>query len=218
METPNRSDLRPNNALYYRFIKRLFDIVFSSVTLILLSPLMIIIALAIWITDGRPIFFSQKRAGLNGKPFYIYKFRSMVINAPELLNEHLKSIRKNGPVWEIPDDPRVTKIGAFLRSTDLDELPQLVNILRSEMSVVGPRPLTDYETNLLTPYQRQRLLMKPGMTGYWQIHKNENISFDKCTEMDLNYIRKAGVWTDFKSLLKSIPAILTGKGCRRQTK
>lgn len=218
MGNPNRNDLKPNNALSYRFIKRLFDVVFSSVTLILLSPLMLIIAIAIWITDGRPIFFSQKRAGLNGKPFYIYKFRSMIINAPELLNENLKSIRKNGPVWEIPDDPRVTKIGAFLRSTDLDELPQLVNILKNDMSVVGPRPLADYETNLLTPYQRQRLLMKPGMTGYWQIHKNENISFDKRTEMDLNYIRKAGIWTDFKILLKSIPAILTGKGRRRTTK
>lgn len=155
---------------------------------------------------------------MNGKPFFIYKYRTMVPNAPDLLNENLKGAKRDGPVWVIPNDSRATKIGAFLRRTDLDELPQLVNVLRDEMSIVGPRPLSDYEVERLTPYQRQRLLVKPGLTGYWQIRKNVPVSFDERTEMDLDYIRNASVWTDFKILLRSVPAVLTSKGRRKSAK
>ena len=217
-ETSKRSDVIPNNAFYYRFVKRLFDIVFSIISLILLSPLMLIISLMILLSDVRPVFFSQKRAGLNGEPFNIHKFRTMIPNAPELLNENLKGSRRDGPVWKIQDDPRVTKTGAFLRRTDLDELPQLLNILRGEMSVVGPRPLADYEVRNLTPYERQRLLVKPGLICTWQLRKNEDIPFAKRTEIDLDYIRNAGILTDLRIILMTIPAILNGKNRGRADK
>lgn len=196
----------------------MFDIAFSFCSLILLSPLILAISLVIWMTDGRPVFFTQKRAGLNGKPFSIYKFRTMISNAPELLNEQLKGAQRDGPVWKINHDPRVTKTGAFLRRTDLDEVPQLFNVLKGEMSVVGPRPLADYESERLTDCERQRLLMKPGLVCTWQLRKNENLSFAKRNEMDLEYIRTAGILTDLKILLKTIPAILNGKGRNRADK
>jgi lipopolysaccharide/colanic/teichoic acid biosynthesis glycosyltransferase len=142
----------------------------------------------------------------------MYKFRSMIKNAPAMRAEMEKFNELDGPAFKMKDDPRITKIGAFIRKTSIDELPQLVNVLKGEMSLVGPRPLPTYETAECNEYQLQRLLVKPGLTCYWQISGRNDISFDEWIEMDLQYIREASIWTDIKILFMTVGAVLTGKG------
>lgn len=202
----------PNRSSVYRFIKRTFDIVASLAGLIILSPVLLITAVAIYIDDPGPVLFFQDRDGLNGKIFKMWKFRSMYQNAPELRAKMGTQNELDGPAFKMKNDPRITRVGKFLRRFSIDELPQLVNILFGEMSVVGPRPLPKYETAQLTPEQRQRLLVKPGLTCYWQISGRNTATFEEWMEYDFRYIREQSLWTDCKLVLATIPAVFSGGG------
>lgn len=197
----------------YEFLKRTMDIVCSGLALLVLSPLLLVIAL--WVrSDGGPAFYSQERVGKNGKLFRIYKFRSMCVNAdsPEMLEKLAKLNEMDGPAFKIKNDPRITKVGGFIRRTSIDELPQLINILVGDMSIVGPRPPLPKEVEQYTDYQRQRLLVKPGLTCYWQCSGRNNINFKRWVELDLQYIRERSLWTDIKIIFKTIPAVFSGDG------
>ena len=197
----------------YEFLKRTMDIVCSGLALLVLSPLLLVIAL--WVrSDGGPAFYSQERVGKNGKLFRIYKFRSMCVNAdsPEMLEKLAKLNEMDGPAFKIKNDPRITKVGGFIRRTSIDELPQLINILVGDMSIVGPRPPLPKEVAQYTDYQRQRLLVKPGLTCYWQCSGRNNINFKRWVELDLQYIRERSLWTDIKIIFKTIPAVFSGDG------
>lgn len=190
----------------------MFDIVSSAAGLIVLSPVFLVVAIVIMIDDPGNPFFIQERDGLNGKVFKMFKFRSMNKNAPQLRAAMEKDNELDGPAFKISNDPRITKVGHFLRKSSIDELPQLLNILLGDMSVVGPRPLPTYETAQLNTYQRQRLLVKPGLICYWQIRGRNNTSFSEWIEMDFDYINHASLWTDFKILFEAVPAVLKGEG------
>ena len=204
--------LEPNPSPVYRFLKRFGDILLSALGLIVLSPVLLIVSLLIWLEDRGSVIFCQERNGLNNQVFRMYKFRSMVSNADKLRAAMEKYNELDGPAFKMKDDPRITRIGRFIRKTSIDELPQLWNILRGEMSLVGPRPLPTYETAQCNDYQMQRLLVKPGLTCYWQISGRSDISFDEWIELDLKYIREASVMTDLKILLKTVTAVLGHKG------
>ena len=212
VENVGQPAVTPNGSVFYRVVKRGMDIVCSLLGLVVLSPVFAAVAALIWIEDHGSVIFCQERNGLDGRVFRMYKFRSMVKNAAELHKEMMKFNELDGPAFKMKNDPRITRIGAFIRRTSIDELPQLVNIFRGDMSLVGPRPLPTYETAQCTPYQKQRLLVKPGLTCYWQISGRNDISFDEWIEMDLAYIREAGILTDIKILFKTARAVLTGKG------
>lgn len=196
----------------YLLGKRIFDVVMSLVALIVLSPVFLITAVAIYLDDQGPVIFLQDRNGLNGEVFRMYKFRSMCVNAPELHKELLKMNELDGPAFKMQDDPRITKVGRFIRRTSIDELPQLINILKGEMSIVGPRPLPTYETAQCNEYQNQRLLVKPGLTCYWQCSGRNDIPFDEWMELDLKYIEEASFWVDLKIIFMTVAAVVTGKG------
>ncbi len=196
----------------YLFLKRFFDLVFSIIAIIVLSPVSLLTAIAIKLDSRGPVIYSQPRAGKNGKSFKMYKFRSMCVDADEKLKDLLDLNEKDGPVFKISNDPRVTKIGHILRKTSIDELPQLINIIKGEMSIVGPRPPLLNEVEKYTAYQMQRLNVTPGLTCYWQISGRSNISFDEWVGLDLKYIKESSIWTDFKTILKTVPAVLFGRG------
>lgn len=197
--------IQPKEGPIYLFFKRAMDIIGSLCGIILLSPLLIIVALAIKIEDPKgSIFFSQKRCGKDNKLFPMYKFRSMVSNAEELLEELMEHNEMDGPVFKIKDDPRITKVGKFIRKTSIDELPQLFNILRGDMSIVGPRPAIPHEVAEYSHYHKQRLLVKPGLTCIWQVSGRNSIGFDEWMEMDLEYIEKRDLWMDIKLIFKTV--------------
>lgn len=202
----------PNRSPAYRFIKRAFDIVASLAGLIVLSPVLLITAIAIYIDDPGPVLFFQDRDGLDGKIFKMWKFRSMYKNAPELRAQMEEQNELDGPAFKMKNDPRITRVGHFIRKTSIDELPQLVNVLAGQMSVVGPRPLPTYETAQLNATQRQRLLVKPGLVCYWQISGRNNISFDEWMEMDYRYINNASLLTDLSIIFGAVPAVLRMRG------
>lgn len=194
---------------YYVVIKRLMDVVFSTIGLIVLSPIMLIVAVAIKLEDIKgPILFSQERVGYLGKTFKMYKFRSMYVDAEQRLQELQHLNEQTGPVFKIKDDPRITKVGKFIRKTSLDELPQLVNVLRGDMSIVGPRPALPREVKQYNAHQKQRLLVKPGITCIWQVSGRNNIGFDEWVELDLEYIKNQSLGLDIKLILQTIPALL----------
>ena len=181
--------IQPKEGSIYLFFKRAMDIIGSLCGIILLSPLLIIVALAIKIEDPKgSIFFSQQRCGKDNKLFPMYKFRSMVSNAEELLEELMEHNEMDGPVFKIKDDPRITRVGKFIRKTSIDELPQLFNIFMGHMSIVGPRPAIPHEVAEYSDYHKQRLLVKPGLTCIWQVSGRNSIGFDEWMEMDLEYI------------------------------
>jgi exopolysaccharide biosynthesis polyprenyl glycosylphosphotransferase len=193
--------------------KRIIDIVISALLLIFFSPLFLIIALSIRISSKGPAFFIQERIGLNKRVFRLYKFRTMVEDA-EQKQELFESLNEvSGPAFKIKDDPRITRIGRFLRKTSLDELPQLINVLKGDMSLVGPRPLPirDYK-GFETNWHRRRFSVLPGMTCLWQVNGRNNIPFDKWMELDLEYIDQWNLLLDLRILLKTIPAILKRSG------
>lgn len=192
----------------YRFFKRFFDVFLSVAVLICFSPFWLIIATAIWIEDKGPVLYVQERYGLNGKVFRMYKFRSMCRDAEKLHKNLLKRNELDGPAFKMKNDPRVTRVGRILRRTSLDEIPQLINIIKGEMSIVGPRPLVTYEAEQCDEYQNLRLLMKPGLTCYWQCSGRSNVTFDEWIGMDLRYIREAGFWVDLKIIFRTIMAVL----------
>lgn len=197
-------------------IKRAIDVVVSLVAIILLSPVMLLAALAVKLTSPGPTFFVQKRLGLNKRMFHIYKFRTMVVDAEARLKdlEHLNEA--DGAVFKIKKDPRVTLVGSFLRKTSIDELPQLFNVLKGEMSLVGPRPLQvrDYELfeTHCGDWQRKRFSVRPGITCLWQITGRSSTTFEKWMELDLQYIRNWSLWLDLEILAKTLPAVLKGSG------
>lgn len=196
----------------YFLAKRLFDFFASLFALAVLSPLFLVTSVLIRLDSAGPAIYSQTRVGRNGRPFTMYKFRSMCQGAEDLLEGLRSRNEMDGPVFKIARDPRVTRVGNFLRRTSVDELPQLVNILRGEMSLVGPRPPLPAEVERYTPYQLQRLNATPGLTCYWQIGGRSDTSFEEWVDLDLKYIGEAGVLTDLRTILKTVPAVLRGKG------
>jgi lipopolysaccharide/colanic/teichoic acid biosynthesis glycosyltransferase len=177
---------------------------------------MLLVALLIKITSPGPVLFVQRRAGLNGQPFMIYKFRTMVSNAEQLKNELDRLNEMSGPVFKVSKDPRVTSIGKFLRRFSIDEFPQLLNVLRGEMSLVGPRPLPVYEVRRFDDVaHRRRLSVKPGLTCSWQVSGRNNVSdFKEWVRLDLEYIDNWSLWLDLKILLRTIPVVLIGTGAK----
>ncbi|MDD7203360.1 MAG: sugar transferase [Atopobiaceae bacterium] len=204
---------RLEGRLGYRFAKRLFDIVFSLLVFALLWWLFLVVAVAIKLDSPGPVLFNQERVGKDGRTFKMYKFRSMFKDAEDRL-ESLQSLNeKDGPVFKIKHDPRVTRVGRFIRKTSLDELPQFLNVLLGNMSIVGPRPALPREVCQYTPYERQRLLVKPGITCYWQTRRNrDDIGFDEWVALDLLYIKQCSVWADFKLIVQTVGVVLTAQG------
>ena len=198
----------------YWVLRRAQDIVFSLLALILLAPLALLISLAIVLdSPGDGAIFRQRRVGRDGKLFWLYKFRTMCPDAEEQLNELLSQNQMDGPVFKIKGDPRITRVGRFLRKTSLDELPQLLNVLQGDMSIVGPRPALPREVELYSDYQRQRLYVTPGLSCYWQIapHRNER-SFDEWVVLDLKYIQERSFWVDWKIIFLTVRAMLMKYG------
>ena len=173
---------------------------------------MAIIAVTIKCYDRGPVLYRQERLTEGGRIFILYKFRSMCVDADERLRDLQKLNERDGPVFKIRDDPRVTKVGKFIRKTCIDELPQLVNIIKGDMSIVGPRPPLPNEVEQYNSYQKQRLLVVPGLTCYWQIQKGEETTFDEWVELDLKYIKERSILLDFRLILLTFKVILSGKG------
>lgn len=199
---------------WYWFFRRGQDILFSGIALVVLSPIMLITAVAIWVDDphGSPIF-KQIRCGRDGKPFEMYKFRSMCIGAEEQLEELLQRNEMDGPAFKIKNDPRITRVGRFIRKTSVDELPQLWHIFKGEMSIVGPRPALPREVEQYKEIWKQRMFVTPGLTCYWQIapHRND-ISFDEWVALDMKYIEERSFLTDWKIIFMTARAVIFQHG------
>jgi exopolysaccharide biosynthesis polyprenyl glycosylphosphotransferase len=194
------------------FLKRIVDLLISLIALIVLSPLLICIIIVIKISSPGPVFFRQKRVGMNGRLFTLYKFRSMVIGAEMRKRELERSNEMSGPAFKMRRDPRVTKFGRFMRRFSLDEYPQLFNVLKGDMSLVGPRPPLPTEVEMYEVWQRRRLSMKPGITCLWQVSGRNRIDFNRWMEMDLQYIDNFSLWFDFTILVRTLFVVLTGYG------
>ena len=193
----------------YAFWKRLFDIVCSALGLIVLFVPLLIIAIIIVIdSPGAPPIYVQERVGKNGKVFKFYKFRSMVPNAEKMLDSLLKQNEMEGPAFKMKNDPRITRFGRFIRRSSIDELPQLFNVLKGDMSLVGPRPPLPREVEMYNDYQRQRLTVTPGLTCYWQVQPRRNqLSFDEWVALDVKYIEERNFKTDLKILFKTVGSV-----------
>ena len=194
--------------------RRVQDIIFSLLALVVLSPLLLVTCIAIWIdSPGASPIFRQLRVGRNGKLFRLYKFRSMCPDAETKLKDLLKDNEMDGPVFKMHDDPRVTRVGRFIRKTSIDELPQLVNILKGDMSIVGPRPALPREVAQYTSYEWQRLYVTPGLSCYWQIapHRNQ-LSFDEWMALDIRYVQERSFLVDWKIIFLTFRAVLFGHG------
>ena len=197
----------------YDVCKRIFDLVMSILALIVLSPVFLVTAIAIKCEDGGKVFFGQTRLTKNGKEFTMYKFRSMCPDAEAKLASLMDKNEMKGPAFKIEDDPRITKVGKFIRKTSIDELPQLINIIKGDMTIIGPRPPLPREVEQYTPYQMHRLDVKTGLACYHEcMGRSEDKDFDKWVESDLKYIRERSMLTDIKVILLTIKVVLTGKG------
>ncbi|HVO81122.1 MAG TPA: sugar transferase [Terriglobales bacterium] len=194
-------------------VKRAIDLLVSLALIVALAPVYLLTAVLIKLTSRGPVFFRQKRLGLNKRVFYIHKFRTMVVDAEQRQAELEKLNEVSGPVFKIKNDPRITPLGRFLRKTSIDELPQLFNVVKGEMSLVGPRPLPvrDYE-GFDRDWQRRRFSVRPGITCLWQINGRNSIPFEQWMELDMEYIDKWSLWLDLKILYRTIPAVLKGSG------
>ena len=193
--------------------KRLLDLVVSTLALLALLPVFVITALSIVLENPGPVFFVQIRVGRNGRHFRFYKFRSMVVNAEKLKTElATQNESKDGVIFKMKKDPRITRTGRIIRKFSIDELPQLINVLKGDMSLVGPRPPLPKEVAQYTLEQRKRLHVIPGITGLWQVSGRSDIPFTDQVRLDLQYIQSAGVLNDLRLLLKTIPAVISGKG------
>ena len=209
----NEKEVLHSHRLYW-FGRRTQDIVFSLLALVVLSPLMLIIMAAIYIDDphASPVF-SQPRVGRGGRVFKFYKFRSMRANAENMLKDLLKDNEMDGPVFKMANDPRITRVGSFIRKTSLDELAQLVNVLKGDMSIVGPRPPLPREVEQYDAYTFQRLYVTPGLSCYWQIQPQRNsLSFEEWVALDIQYIQDRSYWLDWKIIFKTVGAVLTCQG------
>ena len=200
-----------NKKRIYEISKRAIDIIGAGSGLLLLSPVIAIVACAVKFTSKGPIFFSQKRVGKNGKIFEMYKFRSMVVNAEELKEKLVHQNEMSGPMFKMKDDPRVTKIGKFIRKTSIDELPQLWNVLKGDMSLVGPRPSLPKEVKQFENWMYKRLTVKPGLTCYWQVSGRNNIDFEDWMKLDISYVDDRNLWIDIKLIFKTILVLFGDK-------
>ena len=212
MDADPRTGPVPQPSRGYLIAKRVMDVVICGVGLVLLSPLLALIALWVKMDSQGPVLFKQLRIGRHQKPFYCLKFRSMTVDAEARRREleHLNEV--DGPVFKIRDDPRVTRAGRILRKLSLAEFPQLWNVMTGEMSLVGTRPPFPAEVAKYVPWMLQRLEVTPGITCFWQISGRSNVTFDEWMRMDLDYIRQCSIMTDIKILVRTIPAVLFGKG------
>jgi exopolysaccharide biosynthesis polyprenyl glycosylphosphotransferase len=194
------------------FFKRVFDVLLSFAALIVCSPVLLCVAAMIKVTSPGPVLFRQTRCGLGGRRFVLYKFRSMINNAEQMRAELHQLNELDGPVFKISDDPRITTVGRWLRRFSLDELPQLWNILRGDMSFVGPRPAVPEEVEQYEDWQRRRLRMRPGLTCTWVLEGRNHVDFNRWMQLDLTYIDNWSLWLDFKIFLRTIPIVLSGRG------
>jgi exopolysaccharide biosynthesis polyprenyl glycosylphosphotransferase len=192
-------------------VKRLLDVVIAAAVLVVLTPLLLAIAVAVWLEDRGPVLFRQTRVGLHGRPFMVVKFRTMVTDAEERLAGLASRNEITGHAFKLADDPRITRTGKVLRRTSLDELPQFWNALRGQMSIVGPRPPLPAEVAGYDLWHRRRLSMKPGITGLWQVSARLESEFDRWVELDLAYIDRWSLWLDMKIMLRTVPAMLSGR-------
>jgi len=196
----------------YELVKRVCDFTLAALLLVMALPVWCTVVLLVRLTSPGPVLFRQIRSGKNGKPFVCFKFRTMVADAEQRREKLLANNEMSGPVFKLKRDPRITWVGAVLRRTSADELPQLLNVLRGDMSLVGPRPPLPSEVALYTGRQRQRLLVKPGLTCLWQISGRNLIDFDQWMELDLEYVRHRSLRLDFEILFKTAPAVMSGRG------
>ena len=187
----------------YDITKRGIDFLCSFLGVIILSPVFIIVALLIKMDSKGPVIFKQERVGLRGKTFYMYKFRSMVVNAEELKDKLQKQNEMSGPMFKMKEDPRITKVGKFIRRTSIDELPQLFNVLKGEMSLVGPRPSLPKEVKEFESWMNKRLEVKPGLTCYWQVSGRNSIGFEEWMKLDCKYVDDRNTWLDLKLIFKT---------------
>jgi exopolysaccharide biosynthesis polyprenyl glycosylphosphotransferase len=209
--TPVYSLVSGPDRLVALVVKRAFDILVSGLALIVGSPMLLAIALSIRLRDGPPVLFRQVRIGLHGRKFEMLKFRTMSVDAEEQLEALMAQSEVNGQAFKMTDDPRVTRSGRFLRRTSLDELPQLWNVLRGNMSLVGPRPALPREVDTYDMWHRRRLSMKPGITGLWQVSDRRSPDFNRWAELDLSYIDRWSLWLDLKILARTLPAAIEGR-------
>lgn len=220
MECDNMTDFRANDigevtsgTTFYLIVKRTIDILGALIGLVLLSPIFLIVAIAIKLDSKGPIIFGHTRKGLHGKDIKVYKFRTMYENSQEIFNNFTKEQKeefyKN---FKLENDPRVTKIGDFLRRTSIDELPQLINILNGSMSIVGPRPIVQKEIDLYGDYANKLFSVVPGLTGYWQANGRSDTTYEERIKMDMYYIDNRGFWLDFKIIIKTFGSVLKGEG------
>ena len=193
-------------------LRRALDVLVSAAALLLLLPVLALLALLIRLDSPGPILFVQTRVGRHGRHFPVFKFRSMFTNAEERLHTVLAANERSGPVFKIKRDPRITRTGRWLRRCSVDEVPQLLNVLRGEMSLVGPRPALPREVALYTPEQADRLSVLPGLTGLWQVSGRATLSWEESVALDLEYVRRQSAWLNLVILLRTIPAVLTGHG------
>ena len=200
--------------LGYFIIKRIIDIIGAFSGIVLISPVMIIVAIWVKLDSKGPVFFAQDRVGRNGKKFIMYKFRSMCSDAECLLGKLKNENEMSGPMFKMKDDPRITNSGKFIRKTSIDELPQLFNILKGDMSLVGPRPSLPKEVVQFTPFQKRRLVAKPGLTCYWQVNGRSDVSFEEWMEMDVEYIKDRNTWLDIILIFKTVGVLFGDDGAR----
>ena len=212
MERLKVNPAKVNERPFYHVVKRLFDIVASACGLILLSPLFLFLVIKIRSEDGGPAFYSQERIGKNEKPFKMWKFRSMIVDADKMLDKLEDQNEIDGAMFKIKDDPRITKIGHVIRKYSLDELPQLWNVLIGDMSLVGPRPPLPSEVEEYTDYDKQRLTVMPGCTGLWQVTKRNEADFDEMVWLDIVYINHSGLWEDLKLIIKTVLVMVHPNG------
>ena len=210
----NDATIHTEKSLGYFTIKRVIDIVGASVGIILLSPAFLVTALAIKIDTKGPIFYVQDRVGKNGKLFRMFKFRSMIVNAEDLLENLRGQNEMSGPMFKINDDPRITRLGRFIRKTSIDELPQIYNVLRGEMALVGPRPNLPDEVAKFSEYQRKKIRVKPGLTCYWQVMGRSSIGFEDWMGMDIKYIEDRNTVVDLMLILKTFKVFLGDKNAK----
>lgn len=196
-----------NGQYGYRILKRSFDIIASAVGLVALGPVFLAVAIAIKCDDGGPVFYDQIRIGKNGKKFKMYKFRSMRVNAEDEIEKLQEHSEVDGAMFKMKNDPRVTRVGKFIRKTSIDEFPQLLNVLLGQMSIVGPRPPLPREVADYTQYDKQRLYVKPGCTGLWQVTARNSVGFQEMVNIDLDYIQRRSIWLDLKIMFKTVKVI-----------
>jgi lipopolysaccharide/colanic/teichoic acid biosynthesis glycosyltransferase len=202
--------------------KRALDLLITVPLLVVLSPLLAVIAVAIKATSRGPVLFRQPRTGLAEQPFTMFKFRSMVVSAPsddsalrQAFHDELAGVAQpENDSFKLHDDPRVTSVGKLLRATSLDEVPQLFNVVKGEMSLVGPRPALDWEHEMFTPEQRRRTDVLPGLTGLWQVSGRSRLSTPEMVELDLEYVDRYSIWLDIQILFRTIPTVIRGDGAR----